>query len=118
MKEKLFDSESKLMKILWEKGPVSAKEVSVIAAERIGWNKNTTYTVLKKLCAKGFVRRDDPGFVCTALVSEDEEKKTEVRSLIEKVFGGSRRALFSSLLEDEELTDEEIAELRAMIEKR
>ena len=41
-----------------------------------------------------------------------------MRSLIEKVFGGSRRALFSSLLEDEDLTDEEIAELRAMIEKR
>ncbi len=118
MKEKLFDSEAKLMRIIWDKGPVSAKDVSLIAAETIGWNKNTTYTVLKKLCAKGFIRRDDPGFICTALITEDEEKKTEVRSLIDKIFGGSKRALFSALLEDEELTDEEIRELRDMIEKR
>ena len=45
----LFESEAKLMEILWERGPLPAKEVSLIAADTIGWNKNTTYTILKKL---------------------------------------------------------------------
>ena len=40
---------------LWEKSPISAKDISLIAAETIGWNKNTTYTVIKKLEAKGFI---------------------------------------------------------------
>ena len=42
MEEKLFDSEAKVMQILWERGALSAKEVSLIAADTIGWNKNTT----------------------------------------------------------------------------
>ena len=82
MKEKLFDSEAKIMEILWERGSISAKEISLIAAERIGWNKNTTYTVIKKLEAKGLVRRNDPGFICTPLVSQSEIRKSEAVSLM------------------------------------
>ena len=118
MKDKLFDSEAKVMQIVWEKAPVSAKEVSMIAAERIGWNKNTTYTVIKKLEAKGYIRREDPGFICVPLVSQADMQKTEIRSLLDKVFGGSRKAMFSALLADEKLTENELEELREIIDKR
>ena len=116
--EKLFDSEAKVMDIIWEKGPLSAKKISLIAAESIGWNKNTTYTVIKKLESKGFIKRTDPGFICTPLVSQEEMQKKEAVSLLNKVFGGSRKALFSALLEDEDLSDTEIKELRDLIDKR
>jgi predicted transcriptional regulator len=106
------------MEILWKKGAISAKEVSLIAADTIGWNKNTTYTVIKKLEAKGFIRRDEPGFICTPLVSKEEMQKSEASSLLNKVFGGSRKALFSALLEDEKLSAEEIKELKDLIDKR
>lgn len=118
MKEKLFDSEAKIMEIIWERGQLSAKEISLIAADTIGWNKNTTYTVIKKLEAKGFIRRDDPGFICTPLVSREEIQKNEAESLLNRFFGGSRKALFSALLEDEKLSDNEIEELRGLIDKR
>ena len=118
MKEKLFDSEAKVMEIIWEKSPLSAKEISLIAAETIGWNKNTTYTVITKLESKGFIQRDDPGFICTPLVSRDRMQKMEAASLVKKVFGGSRKALFSALLEDEPLSEEEINELRKLIDNR
>lgn len=118
MKEKMFDSEVKVMEIIWEKGSISAKEISLIAADTIGWNKNTTYTVIKKLEAKGFIRRDDPGFICTALVSQSEVQKSETKSLLDKLFGGSRKALFSALLEDEALSKDEIDELKNLIDKR
>ena len=118
MNEKLFDSEAKVMQIIWQKGAVSAKEISLIAAEQIGWNKNTTYTVIKKLEAKGFIQRQDPGFVCTALVPQDQIQKAEVSSLVKKVFGGSRKALFSALLEDESLSEDELDELRRLIDRR
>ncbi len=118
MKEKLFDSEAKVMEIIWNRGPLSAKEISLLAADSIGWNKNTTYTVIKKLESKGFIKRTDPGFICTPLVSQEEMQKKEAVSLLNKVFGGSRKALFSALLEDEDLSDTEIKELRDLIDKR
>lgn len=118
MKEKLFDSEAKVMEIIWANSPISAKEISLIAADIIGWNKNTTYTVIKKLEVKGFVKREDPGFICTPLVSRSQIQKVEAASLVKKIFGGSRQALFSALLEDEPLTDSEIQELRRLIDDR
>lgn len=118
MREKLFDSEAKVMNIIWAKSPISAKDISLIAAETIGWNKNTTYTVIKKLEAKGFIQREDPGFICTPLVSQSQMQKVEATSLVKKVFGGSRQALFSALIEDEPLTEDEINELRKLIDKR
>lgn len=118
MEYKLFESEWKVMELVWEGQPISAKTLSILAAERYGWNKNTTYTVIKKCEAKGILHREEPGFVCTALLSRDEVCRAETRGLIDKLFGGSRRALFSALLEDESLSEEELAELRAMIEKK
>ena len=53
MKIKLFDSELKVMELLWEHGELSAKEIAEKTAEQIGWSKTTTYTVLKKCIEKG-----------------------------------------------------------------
>lgn len=116
--QKLFDSEIKVMEIIWDNEPIGAKDVSLIASDAIDWNKNTTYTVIKKLVDKGFIRREDPGFVCTSLVSREEVCKKETKSLIDKFFKGSKSALFSALLEDENLSEEEISALREMIDKR
>lgn len=116
--EKLFDSEIKVMEIVWENEPVSAKQISLIAAEKIGWNKNTTYTIVKKLEKKGFIKREDPGFICSSLISREDVRRAETRSLIDKLFGGSKKALFSALIEDEKLSADELKELREMIEKR
>ena len=118
MQEKLFESEAKVMEIIWARSPISAKDISLIAAETIGWNKNTTYTVINKLEAKGFIKREDPGFICTPLVSQSQMQTAEAASRVKKVFGGSRKALFSALLEDEPLSEEEIHELRKLIDNR
>lgn len=118
MTDKLFDSEARVMDVVWDREPISAKEISRLLAESVGWNKNTTYTVIKKLETKGVLRREEPGFICTALVSRAEMQKKEASSLVSRVFGGSRKALFSALLEDEELSREEIEELRRLIEER
>lgn len=116
--QKLFDSEIKVMGIIWENEPISAKQISLIASEQIGWNKNTTYTVIKKLEGKGYIKREDPGFVCFSLISREDVCKTETKSLVDKLFGGSKKALFSALLEDEKLSSDDLDELRKMIEER
>ena len=115
---KLYDSEIKLMELIWQNEPVSAKQLSLLAQQEIGWNKNTTYTVIKKVIEKGYVKREEPDFICTALISRGEVTKSETKGLIDRLFGGSKKALFSALLEDEELTEADIAELHAMIDRR
>ena len=118
MEYKIFESEMKVMELIWENEPVSAKEISLLASERIGWNKNTTYTVIKKLEAKGYIKRSEPGFICTSLISRGEVERSEARGLVKRIFGGSKKALFSALLDDEDLTDAELDELREMIKNR
>ncbi len=118
MHQKLFDSELKVMELIWQSEPISAKDISLLAEDAFGWNKNTTYTVIKKIEAKGYIRRTDPGFICTSLISKDEVCKAETRGLIDRLFGGSKKALFSALLDDGELTAEEIDALRKMIDGR
>lgn len=72
------------------------------------------FTKICACCCLG----DTPGFICTPLVSQNEMQKLEAASLVKKVFGGSRKALFSALLEDEPLSEEEINELRKLIDNR
>lgn len=118
MENKLFDSELKLMELVWENEPVSAKALASLAAGTIGWNKNTTYTVITKLVGKGVLVREEPGFVCRAVLRREDARQAETESLVSRFFGGSRKALFSALLEDETLTPAEIDELRALIERK
>lgn len=117
-KIKLFDGELKLMELLWENEPVTAKELSVLALEAYGWNKNTTYTVIKKLVEKGYIARSEPGFQCAAKIHKSDVGKSETHSLIKKLYGGSKKAFFAAFLEDGEMTREELEEIKKMIEKR
>ena len=114
---KLFDSELRLMELVWAHEPVAAKQVAQLAAEHFGWNKNTTYTVLKKLAAKGAISRSDPGFVCTSLVTKASVHQDMTDSLIDKLYNGSKQAFFAAFLQNERLSADELAELREMIER-
>ncbi|HAS74260.1 MAG TPA: BlaI family transcriptional regulator [Clostridiales bacterium UBA8960] len=114
---KLFDSELKIMDILWREGKTNAKQISLIAAAEIGWNKNTTYTVIKKLIDKNAVCREEPGFVCVALISRDDVQRNETERMIDKLWGGSKKAFFAAFI-NEQLSEEELTELRSLIEKK
>ena len=114
---KLFDSELKVMDVLWKEGDMPAKQISDILKESTGWNMNTTYTVIRKCIEKGAVERGEPGFVCTPLVSRDEVARTETEQLIDKMFGGSSELFFSSFLKNQGISEAEAARLARMIEE-
>ena len=117
MEYKIFDSELKVLEILWEGGELSAKDVAAKAAGQVGWSKTTTYTVLKKCVDKGLVQRTDPGFLCQALVSREDVRQRETRELIDRMYGGHADRLVASLLEGKALSSGEIGRLRRMVEK-
>ena len=114
-KIKLFEGELKLMELLWENEGATAKELTLMAADKIGWNKNTTYTVLKKLVAKGAIKRDEPAFICSSLIRREDIGREEAKSVLRSFFNGSVKAMLSSFMAEGTLSEEEAAELRRMI---
>ena len=118
MELKLFDSERKVMEVLWEAdAPLTAKEIAVRLGEKVGWNVNTTYTVIKKCISKGAIERREPHYLCFPLIRREEAQAAAAAELVEKVFSGSASLLFASLLNGKQLPPEEIQRLRAMIDE-
>ena len=118
MELKLFDSERRVMEVLWEAdAPVTAKEIAAKLGETVGWNKNTTYTVIKKCVEKGAIERREPNFQCFPLVRREEAQAAAAVELVDKVFDGSASLLFASLLSGKQLPPEEIQRLRALIDE-
>lgn len=115
MEAKLFDSELKVMNVLWREGDITAKRISDILKEEIGWNMNTTYTVIKKCIAKEAIERSEPNFMCHALLSKEEVREAETDELIGKLYEGSADKLFAALLGRKNLTAEQIAELKRIV---
>ncbi len=118
-KIKLFDSELRLMELIWQQNEIiTAKQISQIAGKIIGWNKNTTYTVLKKLVGKGAIKRVEPHFRCHPLITKEQVQLEETRNLIDKLYDGSLKMFFSAFLKKEHLSEEEIADLKDIIHKK
>lgn len=117
MSIKLVDSEVKIMNVLWKEGDCTAKHISNVLNREIGWNINTTYTLIKRCIAKGAIERSEPNFMCKALISKEEVQKTETDELINKIYDGSADKLFSALIGRKNLTGEQIKNLRDIIGK-
>ena len=114
---KLFDSELKVMDVLWTQGEMPARDIVDVLSANIGWNKNTTYTVIKKCIEKGAVAREEPNFLCKPLVTKDEVAQSETEQLIDKMFGGSSELFFSSFLKNQGISEEDALRLARMIEE-
>lgn len=114
---KLFDSELKVMDVLWRGGDLPAKAIARTLTEEIGWNVNTTYTLIKRCIAKEAIARSEPGFMCHALVSKEQVQEEETQELIDKVFDGSADKLFASLLGGKRVSREQLEHLRRMIDE-
>ena len=117
MQIKLFDSELKVMEALWSKGDLTAVELVGILNQQTGWNKNTTYTVIKKLIEKGAIERMEPNFTCKARIGKEEVQQQEATELIGKLFNGSADAFLAAFLSDKTLSKEEIHRLKQLIEQ-
>ena len=112
---KLFDSELKVMDILWKEGNVPAKHVADVLTKELGWNKNTTYTLIKRCIKKGAIERSEPNFMCHALIPKEEVQEAETNELINKIYDGSADKLFAALLSRKKHSAEEIEKLKQIV---
>ena len=84
--------------------------------ETIGWKRSTTYTVLQKCIEKKFVERNDPGFICRPLVKRSEVQSAKISDLLSEFFNNSKKSFLNTFLKSESLTDEEIQELKDLVD--
>ena len=115
MDMKLFDSELKVMDVLWREGDTTAKHISDVLKGETGWNMNTTYTLIKRCIKKGAIERSEPNFMCHALIPKEEVQEAETNELINKIYDGSADKLFCALLGRKKLTSEQIDKLRQIV---
>lgn len=115
MEVKLFDSELKVMDVLWREGDTTAKHISDVLKEEVGWNMNTTYTLIKRCIKKGAIKRTEPHFLCHALIAKKAVQEAETNHLIDKIYDGSADKLFTALLGRKKLSEEQIQKLREIV---
>ena len=111
---KLGVVEARFAGIIWDREPISSGELVRICAKELEWKKSTTYTVLKKLCERGFFSNED-GQV-RSLLSREAYQAAQSRQFVEENYHGSLPAFFSAFSSGRKPSEQEVKEIRAMLD--
>ncbi len=114
------EAELEVMKVIWKsKDALSSSEICK-AVEKHGWKRTTVMTFLSRLVDKGAISAEKRGkaMYYTPIITAKEYKKTQVKNLLKNVFDGSAQALVASLFEQTELSEADIAELKAIFDSK
>jgi len=112
---KLFDAEYKFVSIIWDNEPINSTELVRLCADKLGWKKSTTYTVLKKLCDRNILQNRDA--TVTALAKRQDVQRYESRAALEKAFDGSLPKFLTAFFDDRKISKQEAEELKRIIEE-
>ena len=107
--------ESRFADIIWENEPMTSAELSRRSEALLGWKKSTTYTVLKRLCDKGIFQND--GGIVTSRILRQEFYALQSEKFVDTAFDGSLPAFLAAFTSRKQLSPEEVAQLRSMIEE-
>ena len=111
---RLCDSEYRFMCLVWELSPVRSGDLVKEASELLGWKKSTTYTVIKKLTQRRFIKNEEA--IVSALVRKEECQTAETDYFIERKFEGSLPKFIAAFLDSKKISEEEAAEIKRMID--
>lgn len=116
---KISESEWIVMKAIWDDNPVTANRLVDILSET-DWKPNTIKSLLNRLVKKGVVGHESIGRVYHyyPLIEETLLVKTESLSFLQRVFGGAIQPMLATLIESEDLTPEDIEDLRLILDKK
>ncbi|BCN29346.1 BlaI/MecI/CopY family transcriptional regulator [Anaeromicropila herbilytica] len=116
---KISQAELVVMQALWEIGsPVSTGELYKVLTSKMGWDRSTVRTLLKRLTEKGAVTVKKINVMCyTPTITEEEYLEEQTKSFLDNLYGGSAKRLVSSLVENYDLSENDIEELREYFNK-
>lgn len=106
--------ESRFADIIWQNEPMSSGELFKLAEQELTWKRQTSYTVLKRLCERGIFKQE--GRTITACISREEFYAMQSEQFVEETFDGSLPAFLAAFATRKPLTAQEIAQIREMID--
>lgn len=106
--------ESRFADIIWQNEPLSSGELVKICKKELNWKKPTTYTVLRKLCERGIFRNE--GGTVSSVISREEFYAVQSEKFVEETFDGSLPAFIAAFTKRKNLSQNEIDEIRKMID--
>jgi BlaI family penicillinase repressor len=117
---KISDAEWRVMKALWERAPRTANEVVEALRSGTDWSPRTIKTLLSRLLKKGALghRQEGRRYLYYPKVDEDACVRSESRTFVRRVFDGAAKPAMATLIEQEDLTPQEIAELRRLLDEK
>lgn len=113
------ESELEIMKVLWEATePITSVEISKAVEDR-NWKKTTIATFLTRLVEKGAVSAEKNGklYYYKPLITAKEYRKVQTKSLIKNLYNGSVKDFAASLFEEQNLTDDDIRDLKSIFDE-
>ena len=107
--------ESRFADLIWKNEPITSSNLVKLCEKELEWKKSTTFTVLRRLCQKGIFQNVD-GTV-TSLISKTEFYSMQSERFVEETFQGSLPAFLAAFTARKNLTPEEVATLRRMVDE-
>lgn len=117
MTKPISQAELSLMDIVWRESPLAASEIAQRLPQDNSWNIRTVKTMLARLVDKEVLTTSQDGrrYLYTPLVSKSDYAKRATRSLSDRLFGGRAAPLVAHLADGKGLSEDDIAELEALI---
>ncbi len=118
MEVSFTDRELDVMGVLWETGPATVAEVRARLSDDLAYT--TVLTILRNLEAKGFVRHEEEGKAHRffPLVARQTAERSAVARLVDRLFHGSPELLLTRLVDDHDLTPEQLKRMRQRLKER
>jgi BlaI family transcriptional regulator, penicillinase repressor len=111
---KLCESDYRFMLLVWANEPVASGQLVAVCADKLGWKKSTTYTVLRKMIEKGFLRNEDS--IVRAIIPKEQVQAFESGHFVEHAFAGSLPQFLVSFLGGKTISAKEASELKRLID--
>jgi len=120
-KPEISDAEYQVMKVIWSANiPISTNEVVERLEAYTAWKPKTIHTLLSRLAKKGALHYEKEGrvFVYTPLVKESEILSAENDNFLNRFYGGALNPMVVNLLEQDKLSDDDIAMLKRILDEK
>lgn len=114
----LTPAEWHVMECLWDKSSCTGREATDYLSHSVGWSRSTILTMLRRMQEKGLISCYEENGVLTyaPLVKKEEAVLSETQSFLDRVYHGSMSMMLSAFTKKQPLTEDEIAELYAILE--
>jgi predicted transcriptional regulator len=115
----ISNAESLVMEVLWNRSPQTTDEIVAALTKRTDWQEATIKTFLNRLLKKGAVRAEQNGrrYQYFAVLQRADWIDSESRTVLDRLFGGRVAPLVAHFSERQELSKEDLAELRKLIDR-